>query len=299
MTRIIALSFIALSALFTYAQPSFAQPRMTPELQAILDDFDLTQAEIMQLGANIGGRMGDMEQKFRDRFGEPPTLQNYREKIGMAIDEVGPSITGIIRGELQDFLTADQYQKLETRVLQAHTSMMRAVDEKENPNPETLMANMPVGMMQMAIGPPSFLEFTEDQKQRLFELQKRSLIDVTGGILELEKDYPGVNPSTSPEMMQVFIDKMRPILLRFKREYEKILTDKQKAKIEELMDDMPDYLWGMMPHNRGKERAWRPGANSWQPGDGAPEANILVLVTCLDPLPSLQIVLLALIMNTP
>jgi len=272
MTRIISLSLVALLALFTYAQPSFAQPRITPELQAILDDFDLTQADLMQLGVNINGRMEELRDKFENRFREPPTLQNYREKIGMAIDEVGPAITGIIRGELQDFLTADQYQKLETRVLQAHTSMMRAVDEKENPNPETLVGNMPVGMMQMAMGPPSFLEFTEDQKQRLFELQKRSLIDVTGAALEIQEQFPGGNDNT-PGLMEAAIAKFRPILLRFKREYEKILTDKQKAKIEELMDDMPGYLWGMMPHNRGKERAWRPGANSWKPGDGAPEAN--------------------------
>ena len=271
MTRIISLGIVVLLAMFAFVQPTLAQP---PEMQAILDDFDLTQAEIMQLGTNLGGRMQELAEKFEERFREPPTLQNYREKIGMAIDEVGPSITSIVRSELQDFLTADQYQKLETRVLQAHTSMLRGLEKDENSeNVESVVGNMPVGMMQIAIGPPSFLEFTEDQKQRLLALQKSTILDLAGAGLELQEKYPDGNPGGSPEVMQAFIGKFRPILLRFKREYEKILTDQQKAKIEELMDDLPDYLWNMLPENRGKERAWRPGANSWKPGDGAPEEN--------------------------
>jgi len=270
MARIITLRVVALLAFFVFVQSSLAQP---PELQAILDDFDLTQAEIMQLGANLSGRMEELRDKFEDRFREPPTLQNYREKVGIAVDEVGPAITGIIRSELQDFLTADQYQKLETRVLQAHASMMRGLEKDENSeNPEVILGNMPVGMMQMAIGPPGFLEFTEDQKQRLFQLQRSTILDCVGAGLEIQEQFPNGNDGT-PGLMEALLKKFRPILLRFKREYEKILTDRQKAMIDELMDDMPDYLWGMMPENRGKERPWRPGANSWKPGDGAPGTN--------------------------
>lgn len=274
MSRMISLSVrvAALLAFFVFVQPSLAQP---PEMQAILDDFDLTQAELMQLGANLGGRMEELREKFENRFREPPTLQNYREKVGAMIDEVGSAVSDIVRSEVRDFLSADQYQKLETRVLQAHTSLLRSFEKDENSaNMEIHAANLPVGMMQVVIGPPSFLEFTEDQKQRLFQLQRSTIIDLAGAGLELEQQYPGgINQGSSPEAMQALINKIRPILLRFKREYEKILTDKQKAMIEELMDDMPDYLWGMMPENRGKERPWRPGANSWKPGDGAPGEN--------------------------
>ena len=270
MSRIISLGVVTLLAMFAFVRPSLAQP---PDFQAILDDFDLTQAEIMQLGANLTGRMEELGKKFEDRFREPPTLQNYREKVSMAIDEAGPAMTDIVRGELKDFLTADQYQKLETRVLQAHTSMLRGLEKEENSkNIETVIGNMPVGMAQIAIGPPSFLEFTEDQKQRLLALQKSTILDLVGTGLEFQEKYPDGNPGT-PEFIEAAIAKFRPILLRFKRDYEKILTDKQKAKIEELMDDLPDYLWNMLPENRGKERAWRPGANSWKPGDGAPEEN--------------------------
>jgi len=270
MSRTFSLCIGILLALYACVQSLSAQP---PELQAILDDFDLTQADIQQLGVNLGGRIQELGEKFENRFREPPTLENYHEKVGLAIDEVGSSITGIIRGELQDFLTADQYQKLETRVLQAHTSMMRGLENDANAeNPEAILGNMPIGMMQVAIGPPSFLEFTEDQKQRLFELQKRTILDCVRAGLELEKQFSDSNVDI-PERMKAGVAKFRPILLRFKREYEKILTDKQKAKIEELMDDMPDYLWGMLPENRGKERVWRPGANSWKPGDGAPGTN--------------------------
>jgi len=270
MSRTLSFCFAILLALFAFAQHLSAQP---PELRAILDDFDLTEADVQQLAVNLSGRMEELREKFENRFREQPTLDNYREKVGSVIDEVGSSVTGIVRGELQDFLTADQYQKLETRVLQAHTSMMRGLENDANAeNPEVILGNMPVGMMQMAIGPPSFLEFTEDQKQRLFELQKRTILDCVGGGLELQEQFPGGNDNT-PGLLEAVFKKFRPILLRFKREYEKILTDKQKAKIEELMDDMPDYLWGMLPENRGKEREWRPGANSWKPGDGVPGVN--------------------------
>ncbi len=267
MTRMISFALV-LAALLTCVRPAPAQP---PELQKILADFDITEAEVKQLAANLGGRMGELQQKFQDRFKEPPTLENYREKVGLLIDEVGPSITEIVRSEVRDFLTPDQYRKLETRVLQAHVSMMRGLESSEDP--EVMVANMPVGMMQMAVGPPSFLEFTEDQKKRLFELQKRTILDCAGAGLEIEKQFPNSNPGQSPEMMKAFVSKFRPILLRFKREYEKILTDKQRAQIDEIMDDVPDYLWGMLPQNRGKDREWRPGAGSWKPGDGAPEEN--------------------------
>ena len=271
MIRIISLCIAVLLTVFLFVQPSFAQPRVPPEMEAILADFDLTQAEIMQLGANLGGRMEELREKFEARFREPPTLDNYRDKVGQMFDEVGPAVSDIVRGELRDFLTPDQYQKVETRVFQAHTSLMRDIETTENP--ETLLGNFPVGMMQIVIGPPGVLEFTDDQKQQLLALQRRTAIDSAGVALELENQFPGSNPGNSPEMMKAMIEKMRPILLRFKRDYERLLTDKQKAKIEELMDDLPDYLWKMLPENRGKERPWRPGANSWKPGDGAPGEN--------------------------
>ena len=271
--RIAVLSacFAVLSAFFVFPQSVLAQP---PEMQAILRDFDLTEAELMQLGANLGGRMQELQEKFESRFREPPTLQNYREKVGSMIDEVGAAVTDIVRSEVRDFLSVDQFQKLETRVLQAHTSMIRSFENDEVPESIDVFAGtMSSGMFQMALGPPSFLEFTEDQKQRIFQLQRGTILDCVGAGLELEQQFPDRNPGNSPEMLEAAFKKFRPILLRFKREYEKILTDKQKAKIDELMDDLPDWLWKALPENRGKERPWRPGANSWKPGDGAPGDN--------------------------
>ena len=264
MSRRISLGMVVILAIPTLVQPSFAQ---SPEMiHAILHDLDLTPADFVKFQAALDGRMQEMRGKLESRFREPPTLQNYREKVGAAIDEIGPSITEIVRGELRNALTADQYQKLETRILQIHTSMLRNGETSERP--DAVIANMPVGIAQMAMGPAGVLEFTEDQKQRFFELQKRSIIDVVGAMLELQQQFP--NGGNTPEFMPAAIGKFRPILLRFKREYERILTDKQKAKIEELMGRMPDYMRGMIPGHRGSEGAWRPGAGSWVPGMGVP-----------------------------
>ncbi|MCL2347578.1 MAG: hypothetical protein FWC50_04875 [Planctomycetaceae bacterium] len=264
MSRFTSVFMIVCLIFLASVRSSEAQP---PEMQAILEDFDLTQVDLMTLGAIINGRMEELKGKFEDRFKEPPTLQNYREKVGMIIDELGPAVTGIIREEVRDFLTPEQYQKLETRVLQAHTTMLNDLEQSEDRR--VIVGNWATGMLQMTIGPPSFLEFTDEQKQKLLELQKRTILDCTGAGLELKEQFP--DGPGSPGFPEAVMKKFRPILLRFKKEYEKILTDKQKSQIEGVMNDMPDYLWKMMPQNRGKERAWRPGAKSWKPGDGAPE----------------------------
>jgi len=53
---------------------------------------------------------------------------------------------------------------------------------------------------------------------------------------------------------------------------EDILDDTQKGKMQKLNAEMPDYILDAMPNARGgRERAWRPGANSWKPGEGAPQ----------------------------
>lgn len=267
MSRKILFSVVSLLTFFAFAQPLSAQP---PDMQVILDDFGLSTADLMILGGRISERMEELQGKFENRFNEPPTKENYREKVGEMLDEIGPAITGILQGEVKDFLTPDQYQKLETRALQAHISMLRGIEESEDA--ETLFGNLPAGMLQMAIGPHSVLEFTETQKQQLLELQKRTILESVGAGLDIQEEYPDGTGSLE-EVTGVVVKKFRPIALRFKREYEKILTDKQKALIEGMMDDMPDYLWNMMPQNRGKEREWRPGADSWKPGDGAPGEN--------------------------
>ena len=115
-----------------------AQPREL--VQALFDDIGITEADIMQFGVNLSGRMEEYQEKFEQRFKEPPTSANYREYIGQAIDELGVPLTNVINEEMKDFLTPDQYQKVQTRFLQFSHTAMNAADQ----NAEELLKDLSV-----------------------------------------------------------------------------------------------------------------------------------------------------------
>lgn len=282
MSTIIA----ALFGIFLFASPLFAQRDLPPEMQAALDDIGITQADIMQFGVNLAGTMEEYREKFQDRFKEPPTSANYKEHIGQAIDELGFPLSDVINQEMKDFLTPDQYQKVQTRFFQFSHSVINAA---ENTTDTEVMGAALGGSVATFLGPPDFLEFTDDQKRQLQQLQKETILDIAGVVIpheekrdKLRKELSEATTDEQRAEIQKQLDDMGSggrnilpqvvsILIKAKKKFEKILTDKQKAKMQEVMDDIPDYLWALMPHNKDKERAWRPGANSWRPGMGVPD----------------------------
>ena len=55
------------------------------------------------------------------------------------------------------------------------------------------------------------------------------------------------------------------------------LTAEQKAKLAQIVQDTPDYLKKMLARQQAAvdendiSTAWRPGVNSWMPGQGVPQ----------------------------
>ena len=84
---------------------------------------------------------------------------------------------------------------------------------------------------------------------------------------ELEKQLMVLNN----EIFRDLAPAMKKNILDGNKKFMSILTDAQKAKIEKIMEDVPDYLWAIFPQNQDKNRPWKPGIHSWTPGQGVPQ----------------------------
>ncbi|MDR3181508.1 MAG: hypothetical protein LBT89_01080 [Planctomycetaceae bacterium] len=88
--------------------------------------------------------------------------------------------------------------------------------------------------------------------------------------LELE------NGSEFKKIQEAF-NKNRALVTRLKIQMFDVLTDEQWAKLQDLVDNPPDFIkeeLAQMKKKLGDEQqsdVWKPGVNSWQPGDAIPE----------------------------
>lgn len=139
--------------------------------------------------------------------------------------------------------------------------------------------------------PCETLELTPDQEQLYREIRGETIQEMFVISVENERFYQEIadlrheaeDNDTAPEIVekkvaeihekikQLELEGIKRINKNFRTRFETILTDKQKAKLQKMKDEMPESLWKIMPGNFGKERPWKPGANSWMPGMGVPE----------------------------
>ncbi|MDR3232077.1 MAG: hypothetical protein LBT46_00135 [Planctomycetaceae bacterium] len=79
------------------------------------------------------------------------------------------------------------------------------------------------------------------------------------------------------KIMQSPLDKSRALVTRLKIKMFDVLTDEQWAKLQDLIDNPPDYVkeeLAKMKKQFGDDRqsdVWQPGINTWKPGDAVPE----------------------------
>ena len=91
---------------------------------------------------------------------------------------------------------------------------------------------------------------------------------------ELEKLYTDANEAVQKRLESIEKEigpKYKKLAIKFREQQMRLLNDSQKAELKRLYENMPDSLRKMMPGYKGEKPAWRPGANSWVPGMGAPE----------------------------
>ena len=242
---LIAIAGVVVCHQSAYGQrPAIAQLFSNPEMQTqFVDDMQLTDEQTSQLGQMGGEFRREMELLFREYGPQMMSEENRMEALDKIRAE-GVKLGEGLKEKMRDVLTEKQYTKLEERTFQ--------------------LTGGTHGLL-FSVGFADTLTLTPEQVKKVEALQRQ----MTTEIFQLVGRLQGA----SGEEQARIRTQIEEIVAKYAKLAEDILTAEQKAKVEKLMEEMPDYIWSRLPQNRGRTREWRPGANSWQPGQGAPEGG--------------------------
>ncbi|MCL2623939.1 MAG: hypothetical protein FWD31_09775 [Planctomycetaceae bacterium] len=275
-------------------------------LRQILDDIGVTEAEIMQFGIILDG-VGEPYIQYIQENSERlanVTPENYVEVVGDFFDNFIQPMIGDIRTEAANFFTEDQYAKLTILAYQlAETCSVNTIDAGET------VQSTPVGDVVQLFLLPDVVSLTEEQWVELAAMQKEVLIDLTSIdfltksdnaelFAEHEALFEEFSKAETDEKKAVIQEKMSKVtkqisaltqervgnaFAKMQTKLNTLLTAEQKAKLAQIKADIPDYLkqaMGGVTTNDNTDAdespaAWRPSANSWVPGMGAPKEQPL------------------------
>jgi hypothetical protein len=118
------------------------------------------------------------------------------------------------------------------------------------------------GAMMINVDNLRALGLTDDQKKKLEEAQEKMMTAM--------RPQGGFNRDATPEERQAQFARMREAGQKAGEEFQatlnSVLTTAQKAKAEELMRDVPEYLQRRAPGQGGQGQGGN--LNNWQPGQG-------------------------------
>ncbi|MCL2624025.1 MAG: hypothetical protein FWD31_10205 [Planctomycetaceae bacterium] len=242
---LLAIAAVVVCSQFAYSQqPPIAQLFTNSEMQSqFVDDMQLTNEQSAQLGRLGGEFRREMELLFREHGPQIMSEDNRMEAIDKLRTE-GMKLGDGLKDKMRGILSENQYTKLEERTFQ--------------------LTGGTQGML-FSVGLADTLHLTPEQVRRVEALQRQ----MTTEIFQLVGRMQGA----SREEQARIRTQIEEIVAKYAKMAESILTDEQKAKVEKLIEETPDYIWSRLPQNRGLTREWRPGFNSWQPGQGAPEGG--------------------------
>ncbi|MCL2120364.1 MAG: DUF3654 domain-containing protein [Planctomycetaceae bacterium] len=225
-------------------QPAIAQLFTNQEMQAqFVDDMQLTDDQSSQLGQLGGEFRREMELLFREYGPQMMSEENRMEALDKIRAE-GMKLSEGLKEKMRGVLTEKQYTKLEERTFQL-TGGTRG--------------------LLFSVGLGDTLQLTPEQVKKVEALQRQMMTE----LFQLVSKMQGA----SGEEQARIRSQIEELVAKYTKLAEDILTTEQKVKAEKLVEDTPDYIWSRLPENRGRTREWRPGANSWQPGQGAPEGG--------------------------
>jgi len=194
--------------------------------------------------------------------------------------------------------------------------MDQEVEETLTPEQKTMVQTFKLSMMsEMGLPVPSMFEplgLTDEQRAQMeavkeamqqefeqllddsMELRKEQLKGMVDLLTESVRDD---KPKSSDELWKRMSESGKKafeneaLQKKFKQNAERgkkfatelknrlmdVLTDEQLDKMQELIDNMPDFTKNLLDQMRGQRKAaekegkWMPGPDSWRPGDGVPE----------------------------
>ena len=275
------------------------QRRQEEMLSEMLADVGVTEEEMEQFNNRLA-EIAEQDMQFAKDFGES-VQDNYESSIEFAEDYfdnfIQPMMNGI-RTEAISFFTEDQYSKLTTRLYQLVELMPISGD-----------GDVLEGELLKSFLLPDVLGLTDDQMVDFTRMQKEFLMEAFDVGMTLSEEHEHLleeRESLNAQLTQLLetktkeereeiknrlanvqeqINKVttepsRRIIDKLKTKLDTLLTAEQKAKLSKIKQDIPDYmrsaLAGMKTggvHDNAEEASgpWRPGANSWVPGMGAPK----------------------------
>jgi len=205
-------------------------------------------------------------------------MKNLTPEIEMTVRSVVPEEQ--YRTAQERLLIYNQYADLEAMTLEETKSAFQCMLEGEfafqplqqldlSPEQKTLLESMQAEQVKDLIGFTVEIEamFEKEILPLMEEFEKAESegnvekLQVTGQAIQ--KRVEDIEKETAP--------KLKKLLKKFREQQMRLLNDSQKAELKRLYENMPDSLHKMMPGYKGEKPAWRPGANSWMPGMGAPE----------------------------
>ena len=226
-------------------QPAVVQLFSNNEMQnQFRDDMQLSDEQAAKLG-ELGGKFRDeMQQLFRQNG---PRMMLSEEARNEALDKIraeGMKIGDRLKEDMRGVLSKQQYEKLEQRTFQ--------------------LTGGTQGLLFSA-GFGDTLKLSAEQIKKIEGLQRQ----MTNEIFQLIGKMQGASSEEQAEIRR----QLEELVEKYSKLARDILTDEQKTLADKLEEETPDYIWSKIPKNRGKTREWRPGANSWQPGQGVPEGG--------------------------
>ena len=246
---LLSLMVIGMCAQTVYAQRMFGQGAMgelftNRDMQTqFVDDMKLSNEQASKLGELGGEFRREMELMFREYGPQIMSEENRNEAIDKIRTE-GMKLGENLKQKMRGVLTEKQYAKLEERSFQ--------------------LTGGTQGLL-FSVGFGDTLKLTPEQVKKVEALQRQ----MTTEIFQLVGKLQGA----SAEEQARIRTQIEELVAKYTKMANDILTAEQKAKAEKLVADTPEYIASRLPQNRNRSREWRPGANSWQPGQGVPEGG--------------------------
>lgn len=302
MSRKILLSLPLIVLFLSFGSLVSAQDM---DQKAYMDDIGVTMEQMQQFQDDFVAGITELQQNAQQRIinriseeaeaGNTPTPEMG---LRLAMEEMMLPMADIYQTEMNKHFSAGQIEKMQLRNFQMYHGIMDGIEETDDPL--VIAAGSQFGTMQLVQGYPDFLELTPAQKEELHDMAMENAIEVQRLTLESTMKFMQENPERFQELAEAGkkitdaksieeqqeiakglqgivaemygdkIPELKELVAKNNKKFMSVMTDAQKAKIQKVMDDVPDYIWATFPQNRDKDRPWRPGLDSWMPGMGVP-----------------------------
>ncbi len=190
--------------------------------------------------------------------------------------------------------------------------MQRDIEETLSPEQMQKVRALELQLLsEIGLPSPAMFEplgLSDEQKKQMAEIKKEmepefdKLLDESMALRQerfklmgafLAEEYKDKNPASNDEIFKTMVkveltdelkqkyrenmERGRKFTTLLKNRLMNVLTDEQLDKMQQLLDNTPDFVKQMLVEMKAQREAnekagnWTPGPDSWRPGDGAPE----------------------------